>query len=133
MFQESLICRRFLLSQHPEVEAKVVQELQSLGLAASPKNPHPRELTYADLAELVYLQAVVKVPLQNLYNSHLLYGIYVHVTELCYDSQVVEEWHRRMETCGGMCVLALSWLGCDAGNLEDVPSCGDRAGAHRQR
>lgn len=44
----------------------MVQELQSLGLAASPKNPHPRELTYADLAELVYLQAVVKVPVHKL-------------------------------------------------------------------
>ena len=66
-------CCRFLLSQHPEVEAKVVQELQSLGLAASPKNPHPRELTYADLAELVYLQAVVKVPINTLWlPSHCL-------------------------------------------------------------
>ena len=44
----------------------MVQELQSLGLAASPKNPHPRQLTYADLAELAYLQAVVKVPSQDL-------------------------------------------------------------------
>ena len=44
----------------------MVQELQSLGLAASPKNPHPRQLTYADLAELVYLQAAVKVPSHGL-------------------------------------------------------------------
>lgn len=43
----------------------MVQELQSLGLAASPKNPHPRQLTYADLAELAYLQAVVKVAPQD--------------------------------------------------------------------
>jgi hypothetical protein len=43
------------------VEAKVLQELQNLGLAASAKNPVPRQLTYADLGELAYLQAVVKV------------------------------------------------------------------------
>lgn len=54
-------CCRFLLSQHPELEAKVLQELQSLGLAASAKNPVSRQLTYADLGELAYLQAVVKV------------------------------------------------------------------------
>ena len=54
-------CCRFLLSQHPEVEAKVVQELQRLGLCASAQRPEPRQLAYADLAELAYLQAVVKV------------------------------------------------------------------------
>ena len=54
-------CCRFLLSQHPEVEAKVVQELQRLNLCASAQRPEPRQLAYADLAELAYLQAVVKV------------------------------------------------------------------------
>ena len=44
----------------------MVRELQSLGLAASPKTPHPRQLTYADLAELGYLKAVVKVPSQDI-------------------------------------------------------------------
>ena len=39
----------------------MLQELRSLGLAASAKNPVPRQLTYADLGELAYLQAVVKV------------------------------------------------------------------------
>ena len=80
MSHKSLIHRRFLLSQHPEVEAKVVQELQSLGLAASPKNPHPRELTYADLAELVYLQAVVKVAFQGpCFHSEMLSGsLHIH-------------------------------------------------------
>ena len=52
---------RFLLSQHPEVEARVVQELQRLGLCASAQRLEPRQLAYADLAELAYLQAVVKV------------------------------------------------------------------------
>lgn len=66
-----LLCYRFLLSQHPEVQAKVLQELQSLGLAASPKQPQPRQLSYSDLGELAYLQAVVKVPFATLYQSSL--------------------------------------------------------------
>lgn len=39
----------------------MVQELQRLGLCASVQRPEPRQLAYADLADLAYLQAVVKV------------------------------------------------------------------------
>ncbi len=56
----SLDCR-FAISQHPEVEAKIVAELQSHGLAATEENPNPRQLTYPDLSKLTYLQAVIKV------------------------------------------------------------------------
>lgn len=52
---------RFAISQHPEVEAKIVEELQAHGLAPSPSQPEPRQLTYADLGKLTYLQAVIKV------------------------------------------------------------------------
>ena len=36
-------------------------ELQQLGLMPSAEQPHPRDLSYADMSELPYLQAVVKV------------------------------------------------------------------------
>ena len=52
---------RYLLSQHPEVEAKLVAELEHHGLLASPVCPKPHALVYADLKELVYLQAIIKV------------------------------------------------------------------------
>ena len=55
-----LACR-FAISQHPEVEAKIVAELQSHGLAATEENPNPRQLNYPDLSKLTYLQAVIKV------------------------------------------------------------------------
>ena len=53
--------RRYAISQHPEVEARIVAELQALGVMPSAEHPHARELTYADTCELNYLQAVIKV------------------------------------------------------------------------
>ena len=50
----------YLLSQHPEVEAKIVAELDAAGLLASPARPNPRAIEYGDLAKLVYLQAFIK-------------------------------------------------------------------------
>ncbi|KAK9836090.1 hypothetical protein WJX81_000576 [Elliptochloris bilobata] len=50
----------FQLSQHPEVEAAVERELDAAGLLVMPSRPHPRALEHADLAGLVYLQAVIK-------------------------------------------------------------------------
>ena len=55
-----LLCR-YAISQHPEVEAKIVEELQALGVMPSAERPQARELTYADTCELTYLQAVIKV------------------------------------------------------------------------
>ena len=52
--------RRYLISQHPEVEAKILAELDSLGLSTTPNRPRPRDLTYADLGRMPYLQAVIK-------------------------------------------------------------------------
>jgi len=50
-----------MLTQNPEVEAKVVAELDALELLVTPGRPNPRPVTYPDLAKLEYLQAVVKV------------------------------------------------------------------------
>ena len=49
----------FLLATHPEVETKLLQELEGLGLAASPSNPKPRAMIWEDLSNLKYLSAVI--------------------------------------------------------------------------
>ena len=53
-------CRLFIL-QHPEVEARIVDELRGLGLLATPQQPQPRPLEHADLSKLTYLSCAVKV------------------------------------------------------------------------
>ena len=50
----------YLISQHPEVEAKLVAELEQAGLLATPQQPEPRALQYADLSKLTYLNMVIK-------------------------------------------------------------------------
>lgn len=50
----------YLLSQHPDVERKLCAELAAHGLLATPDNPTPRPLTYADLNALTYLSWVCK-------------------------------------------------------------------------
>jgi cytochrome P450 len=49
----------FLLATHPEAEAKLLKELQGLGLAASPSNPKPRAMVWENLGSLNYLSAVI--------------------------------------------------------------------------
>jgi hypothetical protein len=44
------------------VEAKICEELDAMGLLATPARPSPRPLRYEDLAELAYLGCVIKVP-----------------------------------------------------------------------
>jgi cytochrome P450 len=48
------------IAGHPEVEERVVAELDTLGLLAKPGCPEPRELEIADLSNLPYLAAVIK-------------------------------------------------------------------------
>ena len=48
------------MTQNPEVEARVLLELESLGLLATLANPAPRPLTFEDLGKLVYLNAAIK-------------------------------------------------------------------------
>jgi hypothetical protein len=57
----SLAWALYLVSQHPEVEAKVVAELAQHGLLATPGSPNPRPVQWDDLAKLTYLNAVIKV------------------------------------------------------------------------
>ena len=52
---------RYLLTQHPEVEASLVQELDQAGLAATPACLEPPLMTAAHIPQLPYLQAVIKV------------------------------------------------------------------------
>jgi hypothetical protein len=54
-------CCRYLISQHPDVEQKILAELDALELTITSERPQPRNLTYADLNKLPYLQAVIKV------------------------------------------------------------------------
>lgn len=51
----------YLLSQHPDVEAKILAELDANELLVTPtRRPTPRRVEWADLAKLVYLQAFIK-------------------------------------------------------------------------
>ena len=54
-------CGRYLISQHPEVEAKLVAELDQAGLLVTQERPHPRDMAYSDLNSLTYLNWVCKV------------------------------------------------------------------------
>ncbi len=58
-----VILGRYLISQHPEVEAGIMEELDSLELTITPERPNPRPMVYADLSKMVYLNAVIKVRL----------------------------------------------------------------------
>ena len=53
--------RRYTIQQHPEVEAKLLAELDAAGLLVTADRPHPRPMEYADLGRLTYLTWVCKV------------------------------------------------------------------------
>lgn len=59
-----MLCR-YLLSQNPEVEAKLVEELDAAGFLATPERPNPATMQYADLGKLTYLSWVCKVSMSN--------------------------------------------------------------------
>lgn len=61
--------RRYLISQHADVETSLAAELDAAGLLASSKRMQPRTLQQADLSTLPYLSCVCKVqiPLRSLY------------------------------------------------------------------
>lgn len=51
---------RFMIVTHPEVERRVVSELDELGLLATPARPEPRQLEYEDVSKLAYLTNCIK-------------------------------------------------------------------------
>ncbi len=53
---------RFMITQHPEVETKVLAELDALGLLVTSERPNPRPLEYDDLTKLTYTNNCIKVP-----------------------------------------------------------------------
>ncbi|KAK9914782.1 hypothetical protein WJX75_000489 [Coccomyxa subellipsoidea] len=50
----------YCVSQNPEVDAKIVEELARHGLLATADAPRPRSLQYEDLSKLTYLNLVIK-------------------------------------------------------------------------
>lgn len=60
-YRRPIYFRRYLLSQNPEAEERIVAELRELGLLATPEQPHPRALEYTDLAKLTSLNNALKV------------------------------------------------------------------------
>ena len=56
------ICR-FMIAQHPEVEQKVLAELDAHGLLVTPARPNPRPLEWDDLGKLTYTNSCIKVEL----------------------------------------------------------------------
>ena len=57
--QVSHVCR-FMISVHPEVEARVLAELQALHLMPSAERPQPRAMEYDDMARLTYTSNAIK-------------------------------------------------------------------------
>ncbi len=52
----------FCVSQAPDVEARIVEELASLDLLATRARPAPRPIQWEDTGKLAYLNNVIKVP-----------------------------------------------------------------------
>ncbi len=61
-FSPKLVACRFMITQHPEVEAKVLAELASLGLMPTVNQPNPRAMEYDDIAKLTFTTNAIKVP-----------------------------------------------------------------------
>ena len=51
----------YLVSQHPEVEERICQELDQHQLLVTVARPSPRQVTFEDLGKLTYLDMVIKV------------------------------------------------------------------------
>ena len=51
-----------MISMHPEVEKKVLAELDAHGLLVTQARPKPRPLEWEDLGRLSYMNNCIKVP-----------------------------------------------------------------------
>ncbi len=69
-----------MISQHPEVEARIVEELQSLDLLATPQRPRVRQLQHADLSRLTYLSCAIKVRASERLAQGLCLGVEAKVS-----------------------------------------------------
>ncbi|CAK0783590.1 hypothetical protein CVIRNUC_006789 [Coccomyxa viridis] len=56
----------FMISVHPEVEARVLAELRALQLMPSAKRPQPRAMEYDDMARLTYTSNAIKEAMRML-------------------------------------------------------------------
>ena len=90
----------YLLAQHPAVEARLAAELDAAELLVTAKRPHPRQLKWADLARLAYLQAVIKArPVLQWYVSSLSsMAVSVHLTA---NSKMCVLKHAIANACAG--------------------------------
>ena len=70
-----------MMSQHPEVEAKILAELDGTELTITPQRPPPSKMAYADMNPLTYLQAAIKVP--GILSSHPQAAALLAVREAC--------------------------------------------------
>lgn len=65
----------------------MLAELDSLGLLASPSNPHPRRLQWEDLSRLTYLNAAIKVllppPSQRVFPMARLFHLICVPARMC--------------------------------------------------
>ena len=70
------------MSQNPHIEAKVVEELDRLGLLATKERPQPREIKYEDLSKLTYLNLVIKV-------CHQCKGLFTYLPLCCENASLL--------------------------------------------
>ena len=57
------------MSQHPQVEAKIVKELRQHNLLVTAEQPNPRAIQWDDIPTLTYLNAVIKVSFPGCWNA----------------------------------------------------------------
>ena len=54
------VCR-YLISQHPDADHKIAEELDNLDLLVTSTRRKPRQLEYADLSRMPYLSGAIRV------------------------------------------------------------------------
>ena len=95
----------YLLAQHPAVEARLAAELDAAELLVTAKRPQPRQLQWADLARLAYLQAVIK--------ARPVLQWYVSSPSPSQSQSILQPTSQNVcaSTCNGKC-LRRRWCAC---------------------